>query len=331
MRLRESQITGTRRRGRAATLLAVLAMVATAAAAPDAAAQDQPGTYTDVTEGVHRPAIDALAAKGLFEGTLCGDREFCPIEPIKRSTMSVWLIRALEDAEPPQPRDPRFVDVAAEHPWAGHIERLAQLGVTAGCARDPLRFCPQAPVTRAQMASFLARAFDFGAAEPAGFNDLDPGSTHNANINALAAAGITAGCARDPLRFCPRDPVTRAQMATFLARALDRGQGPSAGPQGPDDSPGDNGSRASTNLGQTPQQPAGDAPGDNGSPPDPDSDVGDPESAPPPPVQQPAEDAPGDNGDPLDDGERGSCVDGLCFIPLTEEEWREAHDEIFGD
>lgn len=270
MRLRESQITGTRRRGRAATLLAVLAMVATAAAAPDAAAQDQPGTYTDVTEGVHRPAIDALAAKGLFEGTLCGDREFCPIEPIKRSTMSVWLIRALEDAEPPQPRDPRFVDVAAEHPWAGHIERLAQLGVTAGCARDPLR-------------------------------------------------------------FCPRDPVTRAQMATFLARALDRGQGPSAGPQGPDDSPGDNGSRASTNSGQTPQQPAGDAPGDNGSPPDPDSDVGDPESAPPPPVQQPAEDAPGDNGDPLDDGERGSCVDGLCFIPLTEEEWREAHDEIFGD
>ncbi|MBA4170861.1 MAG: S-layer homology domain-containing protein, partial [Chloroflexi bacterium] len=38
------------------------------------------------------------------------------------------------------------------------------------------------------------------------------------NINALAASGITAGCA--PNRFCPDGLVTRAQMATFLTRAL---------------------------------------------------------------------------------------------------------------
>ena len=32
----------------------------------------------------------------------------------------------------------------------------------------------------------------------------------------------TAGCATDPLRFCPERPVTRAEMATLLVRALDR-------------------------------------------------------------------------------------------------------------
>lgn len=49
----------------------------------------------------------------------------------------------------------------------------------------------------------------------------DEGSVHEADIEALAAAGITKGCnppAND--RFCPGDPVTRAQMASFLVRAL---------------------------------------------------------------------------------------------------------------
>ena len=35
-----------------------------------------------------------------------------------------------------------------------------------------------------------------------------------------AVMGITVGCAVEPARYCPDDPVTRAQMATFLARAL---------------------------------------------------------------------------------------------------------------
>ena len=47
------------------------------------------------------------------------------------------------------------------------------------------------------------------------------GDTHEANIDALAAAGVTKGCKTDPLRYCPDQAVTRAQMATFLVRALD--------------------------------------------------------------------------------------------------------------
>ena len=71
------------------------------------------------------------------------------------------------------------------------------------------------------MASFLARALRLGDAPPAGFTDLDPAGVHTGDIHALAAAGVTAGCAADPLRYCPDQPVTRAQMASFLARALD--------------------------------------------------------------------------------------------------------------
>ena len=75
------------------------------------------------------------------------------------------------------------------------------------------------------MATFLTRALDLPAAsEPAGFTDVDPASVHAPNIDALAAAGITRGCAAstpEAPAFCPDDPVTRAQMATFLTRALD--------------------------------------------------------------------------------------------------------------
>jgi hypothetical protein len=49
------------------------------------------------------------------------------------------------------------------------------------------------------------------------------GSVFEAEIGALAAAGITKGC--DPFdiaRFCPGEPVSRGQMAAFLRRPLDR-------------------------------------------------------------------------------------------------------------
>ena len=206
--------------GRIATAAVITAMVVSAAAvasAPGVAAQQD--RYPDVTGGVHKPAIDALGGTGLFDGTLCDDGRFCPRDPIKRSTMAVWLIRALTDEDPPPAQDSRFTDVPTGRWWVGHVELLAQLGITAGCGTDPPRYCPERPVTRAEMATFLTRAFNLQPGQPAGFADVDEGSTHAAGINAIAAAGVTAGCSTEPLHYCPERPVTRAEMATFLARA----------------------------------------------------------------------------------------------------------------
>lgn len=52
------------------------------------------------------------------------------------------------------------------------------------------------------------------------FSD-DDASTHEEAIAAIYEAGITAGCGSSTSEFCPDDLVTRAQMATFLDRALD--------------------------------------------------------------------------------------------------------------
>lgn len=102
------------------------------------------------------------------------------------------------------------------NPFEADIEWLAEQGITLGCAFD--LFCPTAPVTREQMASFLVRALDLPATTVDAFNDDDT-SLHQADINALAAAGVTEGCGEE--LFCPTLPVSRQEMASFLVRALD--------------------------------------------------------------------------------------------------------------
>ena len=103
------------------------------------------------------------------------------------------------------------------------IEKIAEEGITAGCGGD--RFCPDDLVTRAQMTAFLNRALDLPAGPDAGFNDV--GGAFEADINAIANAGITQGCL--PSFYCPNDSLSRAQMAAFLVRAFDLLAGPDAG------------------------------------------------------------------------------------------------------
>ncbi len=98
----------------------------------------------------------------------------------------------------------------------GAIEAISAAGITNGCGPD--RYCPREAVTRGQMAAFLRRALDLPAASsPSGF--VDTAGTFAEDIERLRAAGITNGCAPD--RYCPDRAVTRAEMATFLMRALD--------------------------------------------------------------------------------------------------------------
>ncbi len=163
----------------------------------------------------HREAIDWLAREGVTTGCTDDGRRFCPDAPVDRAQMASFLARTLE--LPEGPRD-TFVDVSRSHPHAGTIGAVAREGVTLGCTKDGARYCPHGLVTRGQMASFLTRAFDLET-DAAAFSDVAPTHPHAATIGAMARAGITSGCGRDPLRYCPDASVTRAQMARFLYNA----------------------------------------------------------------------------------------------------------------
>jgi hypothetical protein len=116
-----------------------------------------------------------------------------------------------------------FADVPLGY-WAiDYIERLSIAGITSGCATSPLRYCPEDPVTRAQMAVFLLRGLHAASYMPpdvgstTGFGDVSPTYWAGTFIKQLAAEGITAGCGDG--NYCPEQPVTRAEMAVFLLRS----------------------------------------------------------------------------------------------------------------
>ena len=111
--------------------------------------------------------------------------------------------------------DHPFTDIAGT-PFEDDIVWLWEEGITTGCTAT--KFCPKDPVTRGQMATFLARALDLPPASGDHFTD-DNGTAHEDNINRLFEAGITTGCTAT--KFCPKDPVTRGQMSTFLDRGYD--------------------------------------------------------------------------------------------------------------
>ena len=207
-------------------LLAVLAIATSVFAyAPAAVGQTAPAQSQDA--GVHQPSIDALmdfeffAGVEIFSGTGCADSdELCPNEDLSRWEMAVWLVRILDRADPPATDSSRFTDVDPGAWWSPHADRLAELGIIEGCETDPLRFCPDDPIDRGQTAAVLASAFNLDRGVRAGFADVPADHVFADDIDRLAAARITAGCASGPARYCPQRHVTRGEMATFLARAI---------------------------------------------------------------------------------------------------------------
>ena len=98
----------------------------------------------------------------------------------------------------------------ARHKLMDGINKLADAGISLGCGGD--NFCPNDWVTRGQMASFMARAFNLPGGAPNYFTD-DEGSSHEANINKIAQDGITLGCGTN--LYCPDTFVPRSQMKCY--------------------------------------------------------------------------------------------------------------------
>ncbi len=116
------------------------------------------------------------------------------------------LARLMADALGLPPAEGDYYTDDSASPYQDDINRLAEAGVTIGCTET--EFCPDAFATRAELASFVVRALGLPPATRDYFTD-DEGLIHEDDINSLAEAGITEGCA--PERYCPNDTVTRVE------------------------------------------------------------------------------------------------------------------------
>ncbi len=170
---------------------------------------DDPG---DLANSGFYTEVEWAYYQGITGG--CAERLFCPNQRLPRDQMASLLARTLR--LPNATRD--FFTDDATNPHQGDINRVAQAGIAKGCAAT--RYCPSGTVTRQEMASFLVRALNLPRSTTDRFID-DDDSIHEADINSLAASGITAGCS--PTRFCPLSGVTRGEVMAFLYRAYDGG------------------------------------------------------------------------------------------------------------
>ncbi len=204
-----------RRSGALVLLLAmVVPVVAVAAAAPADAATAPVRAFQDTRGSTFADDTVWIAERGITLGCDPSGTRFCPDTSVTRGQMAAFLVRALDLTAR---SGLRFADVPTSSVFVTDIDALATEGITRGCASGG--FCPAAPVTRAQMAAFLVRALELRGGSGITFRDVPADSVFAADIDALAAAGVTLGCSKGA--FCPAAPVTRGQMAAFLRRALD--------------------------------------------------------------------------------------------------------------
>ncbi len=165
--------------------------------------------------------IETLAANNITSG--CDVGMYCPAASVTRAQMAIFILRGIHGSAytPPAATGTVFTDVPANHWAAAWIEQLAAEGITGGCGNG--NYCPDANITRAQMAIFLLRgehgsAYTPPAATGTIFTDVPVGSFAADWIEQLYNEGITGGCGSGT--YCPDANVLRDQMAVFLVKTF---------------------------------------------------------------------------------------------------------------
>ncbi|MEM9204116.1 MAG: S-layer homology domain-containing protein [Actinomycetota bacterium] len=198
----------------------------TALLAADCAAHGSTAPIIDVPATSYaRNDVRLLFDLGITRGT--SDTTYSPGGDVTREQMAAFLARIWRwfhpDAVPSEPMP--FVDVGETSFAYDDIRLLVELEITTGTTLT--RYSPSDPVTREQMAAFLARIWrllfpdlDLDAIEPHGFVDVADDSFAAEDIALIRAIEVTTGTSATT--FDPNADVTREQMAAFLARLLRR-------------------------------------------------------------------------------------------------------------
>jgi glucose/arabinose dehydrogenase len=176
---------------------------------------DVPTTHQFWTE------VEALFDAGITQGCSVSPLLYCPDSDVSRAQMAKFLLIAEhgEGYDPPTGTGTMFDDVPSGHLFVDWIEQLANEGITSGCSVTPPLYCPELPVSRAQMSKFLlVSEHGTGYVPPVGtgtlFDDVPLSHPFVDWIEQLANEGITSGCGGG--NYCPDYAVSRGQMAKFL-------------------------------------------------------------------------------------------------------------------
>jgi SpoIID/LytB domain protein len=168
------------------------------------------GPFDDDDGNVHEYSIIYANAAGIMPGASA--TKFNPSGVVTRKAMAAFLYRTFDL---PKPTKDHFDDDNGL-PEEEAINAVAEAGIANGVA--PRQFAPGRRLNRMQMATFFYAALGLSPVATDHFDD-DNGLVHETSINAIAEKGIVGGCATR--KFCPKQRIRRAQMATFLYQTVE--------------------------------------------------------------------------------------------------------------
>ena len=115
------------------------------------------GYFSDVAAGAwYTPWVERLFQLGVTVGF--PDGSYHPDGTVTRGEMAVFLVTAFDHVAELIPPTGVFGDIDLAAFYADDAELIKRLGITAGCSTSPLKYCPDNPVRRDHMATFLAKA-----------------------------------------------------------------------------------------------------------------------------------------------------------------------------
>jgi hypothetical protein len=152
-----------------------------------------------------------LFDKSILKGS--ADNALRPSANISRAEAMTMIGRAIGLDE--TKRMTRFKDVSGESFAAGYIQSAFEKGIIKGFPNGTFR--PDQPVTRAEMAILVSKAYNLTGDTSEKIVDISNQVTGYAQIKALYNVGITKGYPDHS--FKPYKPINRAEYSVFLARA----------------------------------------------------------------------------------------------------------------
>lgn len=174
-------------------------------------------SFTDVPMNhKYYKEISLIREMGIINGY--PDGKYGLKEEIKRQHVAAMLVRSGVKGLPEYPKFAfTFPDVPFDtHPNVVNIQKLVEAGIFDA---NPKGFYPDEPLTRAQLAKILVKAYDLklNPDNQHGFKDVNKGDWYHDYVQILASNNITIGYNG---YFKPNDPVTREHFAIFLYRTL---------------------------------------------------------------------------------------------------------------
>ena len=173
--------------------------------------------FTDVSETDYfYDAVLWAVKEGVTNGT--SETKFSPNDPCTRAQVVTFLWRAFGSPANDSDDNP-FTDIVADGYYFDAVVWAVNRGITKGTSATT--FSPNASCTRAQVVTFLWRTAGEPAAEAGTeivFTDIQTDTYYYEAVLWAVANGVTNGA--NATTFNPSGTCTRAQIVTFLYRAL---------------------------------------------------------------------------------------------------------------